>query len=384
MNNLHISVIVLAAAVMLASCSGNSQKSSEQAEDSTRIDVADSSGVLEQVFVDSTYQLTGVAISPEGRLFVNYPYWLDKHSYSVVEVSKDQKRVLYPDAAWNSFKKGDRGSAKFVCVQAVVADEENNLWIVDPAGIGLADVYQNSNKLVQIDLTTNKIKRIYTFPEKVAGPTTYINDIRLDRKNGFGYLTSSSNGGIVVINLKTGASRFVLHGHPSTLSDPAYHFTMNGKELNNAQGIVKINSDGIALSPDKAWLYYKPLTDNRLYRVSTDVLRDFGTTEEQIENKVEDLGKYVATDGMEMDADGNLYMGDLENSRIVKITPDKKMITLVQDKERLCWPDSYSISKDGYLYISCSQIHQMPWFNKNQNLTQYPYQVFRLKITNKL
>jgi sugar lactone lactonase YvrE len=380
MKNLIAPALILSIGIMAASCSGSGQKSDQQTKDSTMKTTDSSSSVLEEVYADSTYQLTGVAISPEGRLFINYPYWLDKHSYSVVEVGQDKKPVLYPDSAWNSFKKGDNGKDKFVCVQAVVTDEENNLWIVDPAGIGLADVYQQSNKLIQVDLKTNKIKRIYTFPVEVAGPKTYINDIRIDHKNGFGYMTSSSNGGIVVVNLKTGASRFVLHGHPSTLSDPAYHFTMNGKEMKNAQGAVKINSDGIALSPDKAWLYYKPLTDNRLYRVSTDVLRDFTTTEKQIESKVEDYGRYVTTDGMEMDADGNLYMGDLENGRIVKITPDKKMTTLVEDKEKLSWPDSYSISKDGYLYVSCSQIQQMPWFNDNNNITKYPYRVFRIKI----
>jgi hypothetical protein len=32
---------------------------------------------LEQVFTDSTYQLTGVAVSHEGRMFTNYPLWSD-------------------------------------------------------------------------------------------------------------------------------------------------------------------------------------------------------------------------------------------------------------------------------------------------------------------
>jgi sugar lactone lactonase YvrE len=276
--------------------------------------------------------------------------------------------------------KGEDGLNKFVCVQAVVADEENNLWIVDPAGIGYSDVYKGASKLIQVDLATNKIKRIYRFPASVVGPKTYINDIRVDNKNGFGYMSSSTNGGIVVLNLKTGDARFVLHGHPSTLSDTSYHFTVNGHEMAGAQGVVKINSDGIALSPDKQWLYYKPLTDNRLYRVSTDVLRDFNATEAQIAARIEDIGRFVTTDGMEMDGDGNLYMGDIENGRIVKITPDRKMTTLVEDREKLLWPDSYSISKDGYLYVSCSQIENMPWFNNNQNQTKLPYRVYRIRI----
>ncbi|MFP9097789.1 L-dopachrome tautomerase-related protein [Flavobacterium sp. RHBU_24] len=335
---------------------------------------------LEEVFADSTYQLTGVAVSPEGRVFTNYPYWLDKHSYSLVEV-KDGKPVPYPNAEWNSFKKGDNGADKFVCVQAVVADENGYLWVVDAAGIGLGPVYKNSNKVIKIKLADNSVERIYKFPESVAGKDSYINDIRIDNTNGFAYMTSSSNGGVVVLNTKTGDSRFVLHDSKTVLSNPAYHFTFNGKEFSKADGsIPKINSDGIALTPDKAWLYYKPLTDDKLYRVSTALLRDFSTPLKTISDKVEDLGHFVTTDGMEFDKQGNLYVGDLEKSSIVKITPDLKMHTLLTDADKLIWPDSYSISADGYLYISISQIQLMPWFNNNVNKTQKPYKLLRLKL----
>ena len=374
--NKHILTFLVLAGMALASCSQPNHDNHDQKKDSVAV-VPDK---IEQVFADSVYQLTGVAVSPDKRIFVNYPYWLNKHNYSVVEVGKDGKARPYPDEAWNSFKKGENGENKFVCVQAVFADEKGYLWIVDPAGIGLSDVYQKSNKLIQVDLKTNKVKRIYRFPENVAGFPSYINDIRVDNQNGFAYMTISTNGGIVILNINSGDSRLVLHNHYSTLSDTSYHFKMNGREMKNADGVVKINSDGIALTPDKAWLYYKSLTDNKLYRVSTVPLRDFKTSEKAIEQKVEDLGKFVTTDGMEFDGEGNLYVGDLEHSSIVKISPDRKMTTLVQDKAKLSWPDSYSVTDDGYLYISCSQFHQMPANNNNQNLTELPYRVYRLKI----
>jgi sugar lactone lactonase YvrE len=371
---------VWALALLAAACGTDHPASKQPATITSAETTAATTPELEPVFADSTYQLTGVAAAADGRVFVNYPYWLDKHSNSVVEVGPDGKAKPYPDATWNSFKKGDDGTNKFVCVQAVVADDKGFLWVVDPAGIGLSKVYQKSNKVVQIDLKTNQVKRIYRFSESVAGADSYLNDIRVDNQQGFAYITSSSKGGIVVLNLTTGTARLVLQPHYSTQSDTAYHFRMNGKELANAQGPAKINSDGIALTPDKAWLYYKPLTDNKLYRVSTEVLRDFKTSEQQVEQRVEDLGKFGTTDGMEFDAAGNLYLGDLEKSSIVKISPDKQVTTLVTDPVKLSWPDSYSVSPDGYLYISCSQIQNMPWFNSGQSLTKLPYQVFRLKV----
>ncbi|SDL93437.1 Sugar lactone lactonase YvrE [Catalinimonas alkaloidigena] len=335
---------------------------------------------LEEVFADSVYQFTGVAVSPEGRLFTNYPYWLDTHAYSVVEIIEG-KAVPYPDTAWNNFRTGEDGQHQFVCVQAVVADDQGSLWIVDAAGIGLGAVYQQSNKVVKVDLASNQVERIYRFPDSVAGKDSYLNDIRVDHEHGFAYLTSSSNGGIVVLDLNTGASRFVLHDSPSVVSDPAYHIRFEGKAFTKADGSpVQINSDGIALTPDRDWLYYKPLTDDKLYRIRTHLLRDFSLPQATLVDSVQDLGHFTTTDGMAFDRQGNLYVGDLEQSSLVKITPDLGMQTLVRDTTRLVWPDSYSISTDGYLYVSTTQIQRMPWFNGNVNRTRYPYQIFRIKL----
>ncbi|WP_343672069.1 L-dopachrome tautomerase-related protein [Chitinophaga sp.] len=350
---------LLVLGIFLAACNNG------QTTKTTTDSVATSPAVpeLEQVFADSAYQLTGVAVAKDGRLFTNYPYWGDKHGYSVVEVVNG-KPVPYPDSAWNSFHKGEDGQNKFVCVQSVVADDQGFLWVVDAAGIGLGPVYQGANKLLKINLATNQVDKIYHFPETVAGKDSYLNDIRIDNEHGFAYMTTSTNGGIVVLNIKTGESRLVLHDHYSVQSDKAYHFELNGRQMT-------VNSDGIALTADQQWLYYKPLTDDKLYRINTSLLRNFKTSMKTLQDSVKDLGRFVTTDGMICDTAGNLYLGDLEKSAIVKITPDLQMHYIAQDKKQLLWPDSYSISADGYLYISCSQITYSPVL---------PYKIFRLKL----
>jgi len=361
----------------LIACNKSPNQNSGKSEDGIS---ADKTAKLEEVFADSTYQLTGVAVAKDNRVFVNYPYWLDNHSYSVVEI-KDGKPIPYPNEEWNSFKKGEDGQNKFVTVQSVVTDDKGFLWVVDAAGIGLGKVYQHSAKILKINLATNKIEKIYRFPENVLGEDVYINDIRIDNQNGFAYLTNSNTGGIVVLNINSGESRLVLGNSPSVKSDPNYHFSPLGTELEKGDGsLLKVNSDGIALTPDNQYIYYKPLSDNRLYRIKTDLLRDFKTSENVLEKNVEDLGKFITTDGMIFDNKGNLYFGDLEKSSIVKITQDLKMQTIVQDKEKLIWPDSYSISDDGYLYISNSQIQLMPWFHNGKEEFKKPFKVFRIKI----
>src|SRR5690606_21170159 len=150
-------VTMLAFLLVVLGCKNDSRKNNDVADLDTE--------KLETVYTDSIYQFTGVAVSSSNRLFVNYPYWLDKHKYSVVEVKKG-KAIPYPDEGWNSFKKGEDGQNKFVCVQAVYIDDQNYLWVVDAAGIGLGPIYQRSNKVVKINLTTDTIERIYRFPEE--------------------------------------------------------------------------------------------------------------------------------------------------------------------------------------------------------------------------
>ena len=372
----NIAILALSL-ISLAACKKSEDKTGQKSEDEI---ATEKKAPLEEVFADSTYQLTGVAVADNNRVFVNYPYWLDNHSYSVAEV-KDGKPIPYPNAEWNSFKKGEDGQNKFVCVQSVVADDKGYLWVVDAAGIGLGKVYHKSNKIVKINFKTNKIENIYRFPENEIGEDVYINDIRVDNKNGFAYLSNSNTGGIVVLNINTGDSRYVLSNSETVKSDPDYHFSPLGTELKKSDGsLLKVNSDGIALTPDNEWLYFKPLTDNRLYRIKTSLLRDFKTDEKVLNKNVQDLGKFITTDGMIFDKKGNLYLGDLEKNSIVKITPDLKMQTIIKDDENLIWPDSYSISDDGYLYISNSQIQLMPWFHNGKDKFKKPFKVFRIKI----
>jgi sugar lactone lactonase YvrE len=334
---------------------------------------------LEQVFGDPQYQITGVAISAKGRLFVNYPVWSPVHKYCVVEVLPGGEVKPYPNEEMNSWKPGDDGLKKWVSVQAVYIDDQDKLWVVDPAAPHFGEVYKESDKLVRIDLTTNKIEHTYRM-KGVTDKHSYINDVRVDTGRQVAYMTNSAVGALVVVDLKSGKARTVLKGTKVVMTDPSYHVMIGGRELAPDGKPLKVNSDGIALTPDRDWLYFKPLTDDKLYRVKTVDLRDTSLNDEKLLSKVEDLGHVLITDGMEFDKQGNLYFGDIEHNSIVKITlPDLKKTTLVED-DRLIWPDSYSMSKDGFLYISTSEVQTAPPFNGGVDKRTLPYGIFKLKV----
>jgi sugar lactone lactonase YvrE len=331
---------------------------------------------LELVFSDNTYQLTGVAKEPGGRLWINYPRWSEIYKYAVV-TTEGNTVTPYPNEQFNSWQPGQDGQNKWVCVQSVYVDDNGSLWVLDPAAPMMKTVQGKGVKLVKMNKTTNLPERSYSFMD-VVPDTAYVNDVRVDVQKNFAYLSESKGGGIIVVDLASGEMRRVLSSHYSVKSDPAYKYIIDGKELMKDGKPAKINSDGIALTPDGNWIYYKPLTDDKLYRIKTEYLRNFSMSDTELGNKVEDLGHFASTDGMIFDKDGNLYLGDLQNYSIIKVSPDHKMTTLIKD-ERLIWPDSYSIA-DGYLYISCSQIQKQPEYNNGVNRRTSPYTVYRLKL----
>lgn len=338
------------------------------------------SAQLELVFSDSVYQLTGVAVDTAGRVFVTYPYWSEKKKNAVVEVKGKQKAEAYPNKDWNNWKAGKSGVEAFVCAQAVYVDKSNTLWVVDPASPFLKETVDSSVKVLAFDLTTNKVKKIYYLDSSVAGKNSYINDIQVDTRHDVAYLTNSNEGGIIVLDLVTEKAWNWFTGHYSTQSDSSFDFNPDGKTWSNANGAVKIHSDGIALSPDNKYLYYKPLTDDKLYRVRTKPLRNYFIKPKKMAKKVEDLGHVCTSDGMVFSPDGHLYLGDIINNSIVRYHPNKKKAEVVLKDEKLIWPDSYAISDDGYLYISVSQIHRMPAFNDGKDMRTGPFAVYRMKL----
>jgi len=332
---------------------------------------------LELVFEDSTYQITGISKEENGRLLINYPRWSSIYQYAVVQAQGLRGKMPYPNESMNLWQPGQPGQDKWVCVQSSYFDDAGTLWILDPAAPMLKTIQGAGAKLVRMNKASNTVDKTYSFMS-ILPDTAYVNDVRVDVQKQFAYLTESKGGGIVVVNLTSGQMRRVLAAHYSTKSDPAYKFIIDGRELMKEGRPAKFNSDGIALTPDYAWLYYKPLSDDKLYRVKTEYLRDFNMSDADLGTKVEDLGHFACTDGMIFDKSGNLYFGDMQNYRLLRIDPSLKMTTLVED-QRLIWPDSYAIA-EGYLYVSCSQIQKQPEYNEGVNKRTSPYTVYRMKL----
>ena len=340
-------------------------------------------GELETVASFENVQITGVAVSGTGRLFVNSPFWQADHVVSVLEVMDDGRYAPYPNRAWNQWSEGLGldPAEHFVCVQSVYVDPRNpaTLWVLDPASPMMEGVVPGGAKLVEIDLATDEVVRTIVFSEDIAPTASYLNDVRVDRAQEWAYITESGTGALVVVDLQTNEARRVLAEHPSTHADSSYVLVIGGEELRGPDGNVPlIHADGIALSPDDAYVYYHALTGDDLYRLPAAALQDPALTDDDLAAAVEYVAETVVTDGMIADAEGNVYHSALERDAVIRYTPSGELQTVVRS-DKLEWPDSFAIGPDGAFYVTISQIHKMPQYNNGVSTRTEPYQVFSFR-----
>ena len=333
---------------------------------------------LSPVYQNNDFQLTGVTVSPGGRMFVNFPRWSDKYLNAVVEILKDGSTRAYPDEFWNRWdKKPENASKQFVCVQSVVADDQNTLWIVDPASPLIAGVVPGGAKVVRVDLRTNKVTRIYTFGPDVVKQNSYLNDIRIDNRQGFAYMTDSGPGGIVVLNIKTGKAHRVLDGQPSVKPEQGVSISVNGKPVLGPDGKPpQFASDGIALSHTGDYLYWQALTGATLYRIRTKLLQNENDPNAAVSG-IEKVTKTFPVDGIWMDAQDRIYLSNINESAVYRWAGGK-MEKLVSDP-KLVWPDTFSQGPDGTMYITASHISDSPQYNHGKSTRTMPYAVFQFR-----
>ncbi len=336
----------------------------------------------------------------------------------------------------NAFMDEQANQTHFVNVQSVVVDPEDRLWALDTGAPMLKNIVPGGPKLVCIDLKTNQVIRTILLPPESAGPNSYMNDVRFDLRSGAAapqdpqtmvgsrpapnplappmdpahpaaartpgqptgpsapdihgtaYITDSSSAGpnaIVVVDLATGKSFRRLNQHVSVLGEPGFLMFAEGKPVyqtlpGKPAEAVLFAADGIAISSDGRELYYCPISSTKLYGVSTEALRNQEISEGRVESTVRVVTGKMPSDGLESDADGMVYLTDPVTNSIHRFNTKTGMTETIVHDPRLLWPDTMSLSDDGYLYVTANQLHRQPTMHNGEDMRQKPYQLFRIKV----
>lgn len=328
---------------------------------------------------------TGVAVSKKGRIFFTRPRWGDPTPATLYEL-KNGRDVPYPNPAYNRLSKR-KGDERFVSVQSAVVDARDRLWALDTGSINFGLTLPGGPKLVCFDLKTNRVARVYKFPQTVALPTTYLNDVRfhLTSSGGHAFITDSSDkgpNGIIVLDLISGRSWRRLDDDPSTKASETT--TAEGRPLlvRKKDGTTMrpgIGADALAIFPARDEVIYRPLISREMHSVPMSALIDESLPDDAVGRKVRRIAKGLpASDGILELPGGRLALTDYENHRVNLwrngvVTPGPA----VDPTE---WPDSIALGPDGSLYVTTNQIHRQPSFWAGVDRRIRPCRLYKMRV----
>ena len=371
-------------AFALAACLATSSQVQAQP-----IPAQQSIGDLETVAEIHGAMPTGIAVSTTGRIFINYPRWGDDVQFTVAEIV-DGKPLAFPNTIWNQQGSVSTQDKRIVSAQSVVIDPSgNHLWIVDTGSLRPHPISYGGPKLIQVSLENNKVLRTILIEPEALTPETYLNDVRFlfnSDTASYAFISDSSpDGGIIVVNLVTGESWRRLSGTSFTRSDPSFVPVVEAevlmiREPGESAKRFNVGSDGIAVSADGETVFFRSLTSRHLYSVPTEALINRTIQEENLKKMVVDHGQVAgASDGLEADSSGGIFLTDYEHNAIHRFTGSISTLKTLMYSPQAIWPDSLALADDGYLYFTANQLNRQSQFHQGIDKRIQPYMVFRIK-----
>lgn len=319
-----------------------------------------------------------VVVAPDHRVFVEFPRIAGNTEPVLATIDPQGGLVPYPGGAWNEptapDAKTDPGQA-FIGLNAIHLGPDNSLWAVDTGVPGFGrTALPGAAKLVRIDLATDMVTRTYILPPDVLRPKSMIGDVRFN--GGEAYVTDAGSPALIVLDLATGRARRLLDHDPSTTAQRPV--TVDGETLKGPDNKpAMIHASRIEVTPDGKYLYYQPLP-GPMYRVPTALLDDAKASSKAVSAGVEFWYDTPALSGTAISAGGTLYLNDVEHDRVLRLTPDRVLATVIHDP-RLHWADAPFLH-DGTLTLPVAQLDRSSVFHHGKSLIRYPIELFDLRL----
>ncbi len=322
--------------------------------------------------------VNGVAVSSTGRVFCSLPRWSPNQRAAVAEIDPQGHLAPYPDDRWNTWNEGLPPEDRFVMAHSVYVDASDQLWVVDDGSPFFEPYIPGAPKVVQIDLASNRVVKVYGLGPEVLPPRALLGHLRRHGEHLF--ITESHGRAILVLDLRDGSTRRVLGTHPSTAADPSIVPYIDGQEFRKASTgkpqLIHVNL--LEVSHDGQWLYFCPLFGPRLSRVPIARLIDPLATEAELGQSVEAVCAIPPLAGITRAPSGGFYLCSITENAILHLGEDAQLQRVCHD-ERISFPNEPSVGPDGAVYFPSSQVHRLALFHTDgRSRVQLPFKIFRL------
>jgi sugar lactone lactonase YvrE len=329
---------------------------------------------------------SGIAVTPEGRVFVGFPRHADNHREATLAELKGNVLVPYPNAAL-SLPSDKPPEQRLISIHGMTTDSRGRLWAIDDGKLAGQPIAPGAAKVIGVDPHSDRLIASIVLKPPAMRPDSHMNDLRIDLTHGpqgVAYIADSSfgtSGALVVVDIATERQRRVLTNHPSTQPEQGFVAVLEGRPLRYDPahpGFPVGGADSVTLSADSSRLYYSPLTSRRLYSIATDLLADFGATDAALAAGVVDHGEKVMTDGLATDMQDRIYLTAGEHDAILRRYPDGRLDVVARDP-RIVWPDGIFATAT-HVYCTLGQWDRLPGFNGGKDLRVPPYLLIRVPI----
>lgn len=317
-----------------------------------------------------------VTVTDNGHIIMSmHQFYQPK--YTVVEY---QNNALVPFPNKELSGADSVSNLKLDSVLGIRSDANGTVWMLDNgmrSGV--------TPKLVGWDTRSNKLHQVIHLPTPVAPKDAFVNDFAIDSKHNHIFISDpagGANAGLIVVNLSTGTARRVLEGHNSVIPEdvdlvidnvPVQVKDKAGKLVRPHIGVNPITED-----LNNEWVYFGPMHGLSLYRIKADDLVNESLDAKVLANRVERYSDKPISDGISIDKDNNIYLGELAANAIGVISADKKYQRLAQCP-RLSWVDSFSFGPNGQLFAVVNRLHQSATLNGGVSVSKPPYYLLQIK-----
>ena len=352
-----------AAVVALASCGDDSDDVGGPPDEAVEVEIA----------AELDRGPGNLTITPDGRRVTSL-----HQAYAPVRVLAELSGsgsgttlLNYPDLGEGEIPVG------LTAILGIRSDTAGVLYMLDNGSSGLAP-----SKLLLWDSNTDQLLGNISL-ESVTEPNSFVNDLAFDYARNQVYISDPAGGdnaAIVVVDLATGQARRVLRADPSVIADPAVTFSVEGitptRRLPDGTLVQpRLGVDGIVIDYDREWVYYGALHGTTLYRIPAASLADPAAAA-QLPTLVESYATKPPSDGMAIDSEDNIYLGDLPHNAFGVITPDRQYRELGRSAEYK-WVDDFEFDAEGRLHFVTTQLHRSPDLNAGQRAGVPPFRIFR-------